>query len=101
AQTWVGSVLRVSAIDAADIPAQNLEGRDAVFFGVGGELRKFIEAMRNHIFAVEQDDGLPCIFLAQPIRRTAHREMLIEPRSINSAGLVPISFVHFERHGAR
>ena len=78
-QARIGLVLRVSPIDAADIPAKNFECGNAVFFGVGSELGQFTEAMRNHVFAVGQDDGLPCIFFAQPVGRAANREVLVEP----------------------
>ena len=71
------------------------------FLASAASLGSSLKAMHNHVFAVGQNDGLPCIFFAKPVGRAANREVLIEPGAIDFAGLVPISLVDLERDWAR
>src|ERR1700694_4282651 len=95
-----GLVLWRSSINSAGIPAVNLKCGDPVLFCVGCERRQLIKAMNDRVLAVRQNNGLPRILLTQPTARTRDVKVLVEPCAIDSAGGVPISSVHLQRHRA-
>src|SRR5262249_16424881 len=98
-QPRIRLVLRISAINPANVPAQDLEGGYPVLLCVCCELRQFSKAMNDRILGVRQNDGLPSIFLPEPTAGARDFEVLIVPSAIDGAGGVPISAVHLERHG--
>src|SRR5262249_28342810 len=83
AQSRIGLVLRISAINSAEVPAKDLERGYPVLLCVGCEPRQFSKPMNDRIFGVRQDDGLPSIFLTQPTAGTGDLEVLIVPFAIN------------------
>src|SRR5262249_8964466 len=98
-QSRIRLVLRISAINPAHVPANDLERGYPVLLCVCCELRQFSKAMNDRILGVRQNDGLPSIFLTQPTAGSRDFEVLIVPSAIDRAGGVPISGMRLQRHG--
>jgi hypothetical protein len=50
-----------------------------IFLCIGCEFGQLIEAMNNDILTIGQNDGLPCVLLAQPATRTLNWKVLVKP----------------------
>src|SRR5262249_41569072 len=82
-QSRIGLILRISAIDSANVPAIDLERSYAVLFCVGGEPGQVSKTMDDRILGVRQNRGLPGVFLTQPRSRARDLEVLVVPTAID------------------
>src|ERR1035441_9378187 len=79
AESRIGPVLRIAAVDAALVPAQNLKRRYTVLLGLRRQPRQILKPMHNHVLAVGDDHRLPGHLLAEPGGGPLDGEMPIEP----------------------